>query len=109
MRSPRVDLAHATHFPTQPAARGTPGWQDAGVSADIPAVPAVPPGLREAAERSTLVPFVGAGASRLAGCPGWSEFADGALQCFVDQGKFTYSQVDQIRHLGPRLKLSLAR
>lgn len=79
------------------------------MSADIPTIPAVPPGLREAALRSTLIPFVGAGASRIGGCPGWSEFADRALQCFVDRGKFTYSQLDQIQHLGPRLKLSLAR
>lgn len=78
-------------------------------TAEIPAIPAVPAGLREAAQRGTLVPFVGAGASRLGGCPGWSEFADGALQRFVDQGKFTYSQLEQIRYLSPRLKLSLAR
>ena len=78
------------------------------MSADIPPIPAIPPGLREAAPRATLIPFVGAGASRLAGCPEWSELADGALQCFVDLGKFTYSQLDQIRHLNPRLKLSLA-
>lgn len=30
------------------------------MSAEIPAVPAVPPGLREAAQRTTLIPFVGA-------------------------------------------------
>lgn len=78
------------------------------MSTEISAIPPVPSGLREAAQRGTLIPFVGAGASRLGGCPGWSEFADGAPQCFVDQGKFTYSQVDQIRHLSPCLKLSLA-
>ena len=38
-------------------------------------LPDMPPGLREAAQREALVPFVGAGASRIAGCPGWGDFA----------------------------------
>ena len=79
------------------------------MSAEILPIPAIPSGLREAATRATLIPFVGAGASRLAGCPGWSELADGALQWFVDLDRLTYAQLDQIRHLNPRLKLSLAR
>ena len=78
------------------------------MSAEILPIPAIPSGLREAAARATLIPFVGAGVSRLAGCPGWSELADGALQWFVDLDKFTYAQLDQIRHLEPRVKLSLA-
>src|ERR1019366_9027365 len=76
---------------------------------DIPLIPAVPPKLREAALRGTLIPFVGAGASRLAGCPTWAQFADKALQAFVDGGKFSYGQLDQIRHLNPRVKLSIAQ
>jgi len=55
-----------------------------------------------------LIPFVGAGASRIAGCPNWSEFADGALRFFVDQGKFSHSQLAQISYLNPRVKLSIA-
>jgi len=55
-----------------------------------------------------LVPFVGAGASRIAGCPNWSEFADGVLAQFVQQGKFTYAELAQIKHLNPRMKLSIA-
>jgi hypothetical protein len=55
-----------------------------------------------------LIPFIGAGASRLAGCPGWNEFAQGAFQQLINKGKFTYSQLDQIKHLSPRIKLSLA-
>ena len=75
---------------------------------EILPIPPIPDGLREAAQRGTLIPFVGAGASRLAGCPGWNEFADGALSFFVDQGKFSHGQLAQIRHLNPRVKLSLA-
>jgi hypothetical protein len=75
----------------------------------IPPIPAIPPGLREAAQRGTLIPFVGAGASRLAGCPTWVEFADRALRACVDAGKFSHGQLAQIAHLGPRIKLSIAR
>jgi len=76
---------------------------------EITLLPAVPPKLREAALRGTLIPFVGAGASRLAGCPTWTQFADRVLQGFVDGGKFSYGRLDQIRHLGPRIKLSIAQ
>jgi SIR2-like domain len=72
----------------------------------IPAIPAV---LREASQRGVLIPFVGAGVSVLAGCPTWGELADGALRACIDAKKFTHSQLAQIRHLSPRVKLSIAR
>lgn len=75
----------------------------------IQPIPPVPAGLREAAQVGRLIPFVGAGVSLLAGCPGWNEFADGALRWLIAQGKFSYSQLEQVRHLNPRVKLSLAR
>jgi hypothetical protein len=54
------------------------------------------------------VRFVAAGASKLAGCPDWDEFANGALRLFVEHGKFSHAQLDQIKHLRPRIKLSIA-
>jgi hypothetical protein len=75
----------------------------------IPLLPMVPAKLREASQRGVLVPFIGAGASRLAGCPTWAQFADRALEDCVAAGKFSYGQLEQIRHLGPRVKLSIAR
>ncbi len=66
-------------------------------------------GLREAAQRGTLIPFVGAGASRLAGGPGWPEFADEALKQFIRAGKFSHAQLDQLQGQSPRIKLSIAR
>jgi len=75
----------------------------------INTIPALPPGLREAALKGTLIPFIGAGASRLAGCPNWTEFADGALRFFVTQGKINHSQFDQLARQPPRIKLSIAR
>jgi len=78
------------------------------MSEDILPIPPIPSGLREAAQRGTLIPFIGAGASRIAGCPSWSEFADGALRCLVEDGNFSHKQFDQIGHLNPRVKLSIA-
>jgi hypothetical protein len=72
-------------------------------------IPAIPQPLRDAAQRGTLVPFVGAGASVLAGCPTWGQLADGALRACIDANKFTYAQLAQIEHLSPRVKLSIAR
>ncbi|WP_334366124.1 SIR2 family protein [Bradyrhizobium sp. AZCC 1578] len=56
-----------------------------------------------------MIPFVGAGVSVLTGCPTWNELADGALRACVDAQKFTHSQLAQIKHLSPRVKLSIAR
>lgn len=75
----------------------------------IAAVPQVPEKMREAARRGTLIPFIGAGVSRLAGCPSWADLADSALRHFVAQGRIDWSEFEQIRHLNPRVKLSLVR
>lgn len=74
----------------------------------IPPTPEVPPGLRDAAQLTKPIPFVGAGASKLAGCPDWNEFADEALRVFVEHGKFSHAQPDQVKTLNPRVKLSIA-
>jgi len=37
------------------------------------------------------------------------ELPDAALKSLIQDGHFTYSQLDQIHHLHPRVKLSLAR
>lgn len=76
---------------------------------DLVPVPGIPAGLREAALRGNLVLFIGAGVSVLAGCPGWGDFADAALRSLVEHGKLSFSELDQVRHLSARVKLSLAR
>lgn len=75
---------------------------------ELPLLPDIPDGLRDAAARGALVPFVGAGLSVMAGCPSWAQLARGALRTFLDQGKFSHAQIAQIEHLGPRIKLSIA-
>ncbi len=76
---------------------------------EIPSLPDLPETLRVAARQGTLVPFIGAGVSRLGGCPDWDEFATGALQFFVGIGLLTHAQFDQLSRLGPRVKLSIAQ
>jgi len=79
------------------------------MTADLVPLPEIPAGLRQAALVGKLIPFVGAGASLLAGCPGWNDFANAALSQLIGKGKFTHAQFDQIKHLGPRIKLSIAK
>jgi hypothetical protein len=55
------------------------------------------------------VPFVGAGVSRLAGCPSWVQFADRALDSLVAQGILNPAQRSQLSGLSPRIKLSVAQ
>jgi hypothetical protein len=62
----------------------------------------------DAALNRTLVPFIGAGASRIGGCPNWTEFADGALRFFCDAGKFNHAQLAQLENQPARIKLSIA-
>lgn len=75
----------------------------------IPTIPPLPQILKDAASAGNLVPFVGAGASRLAGCPSWSEFADRALEFLVERDKLSYGDFDQLSDQNPRVKLSIAR
>jgi hypothetical protein len=79
------------------------------MSTEIPLIPPIPQGLRDAAQRGKLIPFVGAGASVLGGCPNWTQLADGALNACIKAEKFNHGQYEQIRHLAPRMKLSIAR
>jgi hypothetical protein len=79
------------------------------MSTEIPLIPPIPQGLRDAAQRGTLIPFVGAGASVIGGCPTWTQLADGALSACIKAEKFNHGQYEQTRHLIPRMKLSIAR
>ena len=76
---------------------------------EILALPEIPHGLRESSQRGTLIPFVGAGASRIAGCPSWGEFADNSLRDLVSRGFFSFGQLAQLSSVNPRIKLSLAQ
>ncbi len=74
----------------------------------IEPIPKIPEVLRLAALQRKLIPFIGAGVSQLGGCPDWSEFANAALNFFIEEGKLNHAQLDQISSLSPRVKLSVA-
>ncbi|MDE2464537.1 MAG: SIR2 family protein [Alphaproteobacteria bacterium] len=75
---------------------------------DILPIPVIPQPLRREAGRGMVIPFIGAGVSRLAGGPSWAEFANGALSSFVEQGSMDHATYAQMQHLSPRIKLSMA-
>ena len=74
----------------------------------IPENPEITEDLYLAAGSKELVPFIGAGVSKLAGYPDWKDFADRTLLYFVEKGELTHAQYDQISSLSPRVKLSVA-
>ncbi|HAT1793402.1 TPA: hypothetical protein I8Y89_001420 [Legionella pneumophila] len=61
-----------------------------------------------AANEGSLIPFVGVGASQIAGCPGWNDFANKALNYFVKEKLINYDHYEQLLPLSPRLKLHIA-
>lgn len=83
--------------------------QEVLVPNEIGAIPEVPEGLKEAAVTGTLVLFLGAGVSALAGCPRWAEFADRVIDALVKKGIFKAAQKYQLAGLSPRVKLSVAK
>lgn len=75
-----------------------------------PQIPSIPSEVEMAANECSLVIFVGAGVSRLVGCPSWDEFANSALeQLATNTNKpITFSDVQQLSHLDAKKRLSIA-
>ncbi|WP_419650697.1 SIR2 family protein [Thiolapillus sp.] len=73
-----------------------------------PQIPPIPIEVNQAACEANLVIFVGAGVSRLMGCPSWDQFADAALGQLVEQGLITFGDVQQLSHLPAKLRLSIS-
>ena len=84
------------------------GQVSTSMSNEIPLFPSIPDRLRLAAKRGTLIPFIGAGVSQLGGCPGWDELASAALRFFLQEGKLSHAQMDQLSCLSARVKLAVA-
>ena len=71
--------------------------------------PEVPPEIEKAAKSGMLVIFIGAGISRLAGCPSWDEFADKVLD-ELTPGCLNYHEKSLLQSIpDPRKRLSIAR
>src|SRR5207344_1961127 len=57
----------------------------------LPEIPVPPPSILDAADGGSLVLFVGAGVSRLAGSPGWDGFSNSVLNWLVAKGSINHS------------------
>lgn len=75
---------------------------------EILPIPEIPRPLRVAAEQRTLVPFIGAGVSMLAGAPNWNGFANKAFAPFVKALKIDHGLLEQLQEYDPRTRLSIA-
>ncbi len=73
-----------------------------------PPVPPIPPEILQAAKEFNLVIFVGAGVSRLMGCPSWSELADAALRHLAHKGLISFGDVQQLASLDAKKRLTIA-
>ena len=70
--------------------------------------PELPEEIIQSALNGELVLFVGAGVSRLLGLPSWSGFAGMVLEELRTKEFLDYSEVEQLKTLDPRKKLSIA-
>ncbi len=72
--------------------------------------PPVPQELIDAAESGMLVVFIGAGISRLVGCPSWDGFADAVLKQLLPRDVINYHEKSLIDSIAdPRKRLSIAK
>jgi hypothetical protein len=73
-----------------------------------PQIPPIPLEVKQAANEANLVIFIGAGVSRLMGCPSWDQFADDALRQLANQDLITFGDMQQLSHLPAKQRLSIA-
>jgi hypothetical protein len=77
---------------------------------DILPIPEVPTGIKEAVSNDSLAVFIGAGPSRIIGCCGWDELANGLIGSAYSLGLINDSEREKInRNYGPRKKITVSR
>jgi len=70
-------------------------------------IPEIPKKILEAAYRGNLIVFVGAGVSRIIGCPSWNEFANIILDDLTEKNIINYFENSELSKLSPRKILSI--
>jgi hypothetical protein len=75
----------------------------------IEEVPSVPPEILEAASSGRLVVFIGAGVSRIIGCPSWKEFAIKYLEYLLKKSIINFHEYENLKSLNARKLLSICR
>jgi hypothetical protein len=76
---------------------------------EMPDIPDVPPEIMKAAARGRLVVFMGAGLSRIIGCPSWKEFALLQLRDLLEKKAINYYEYNNLKMLDARKLLSICR
>jgi len=69
---------------------------------NIPKLPDIPDNIKNAAIQGKLIIFVGAGVSRLLGCPSWTEFAEKHLEAIKNAGIINHFVYDRLKEMGQR-------
>ncbi len=75
-------------------------------------IPAIPDTIKTAATSGKLIIFVGAGASRILGCPSWIDFAKMHLEAVKASGlinHFVYEHLQEIGEKDPRKLLTICK
>ena len=70
-------------------------------------IPEIPKQILEAASRGNLIIFVGAGVSRIIGCPSWNAFASLVLDDLTEKNIINYFENSELSKLPPRKILSI--
>ena len=76
---------------------------------EIKDIPDVPPEILKAASGGRLVLFIGAGVSRIIGCPSWQEFAMLQLRDLYEKRAINFYEYKNLESLDARKLLSICR
>lgn len=80
-----------------------------GSEKKIQEIPDIPTGILSAASSGRLVVFIGAGVSRIIGCPSWKEFALSQLRDLYEQLAINFYEFKKLESLDARKLLSICR
>jgi hypothetical protein len=72
-------------------------------------VPDIPKEILDASFKGRLVVFIGAGVSRIVGCPSWKEFALLHLKYLFEKNAFNYYEFAKLKEIEPRKLLSICK
>lgn len=75
----------------------------------FPDIPAVPEGMLRASSQGRLVVFIGAGASKIIGCPLWDEFAQKVLRYLYENKCINFHEFENLCKLNSRKLLSICK
>lgn len=76
---------------------------------EIKNIPDIPEQIKVAARSGKLVLFIGAGVSRIIGCPSWDEFAHLQLKDLYEKKAINYYEYTNLKSLDARKLLSICR